>query len=119
MKPIIAFLTAILLGAGCGNRVTPPMSASGQIEGKAAADSSVDHFAFSELRDLPQWNALFIFAPYTPVTNIDQTLGFEWPEAAKYPLFADEGVHLAVSFQARMSSVLKSGSAETSIAAPR
>lgn len=42
------------------------------------------------------WDRLFIFKPYTPIADIDSTLGFKWEEAHSTRIEQSEGVNLLV-----------------------
>ena len=97
MKRAIHIL-AILLAMGwiVSCRLTPSSTAGAQISTWVSADSGKTQFTLSEIQDLPPWTALHVFAPYTPTSTIQQTLGFEWPDAKRFSLDARDDMHLAV-----------------------
>jgi hypothetical protein len=47
-----------------------------------ASKNDASTFTMVGLTDFT-WDALFIFGPYTPVSEIEKALGFAWPPAKK------------------------------------
>jgi hypothetical protein len=92
---LISFIL-VALGCAVSCRETPPVMAYSQISLWSAADSGRVRFTLSELQGLPEWTALHVFAPYTPVASIRAKLNFEWPEARGFRLEMRDDMHLAV-----------------------
>ena len=65
-------------------RVTPSVSVAGAIETRLR-NGHVSTIRLSEITDF-KWEKAFLFGPYTPDIDIQQTLGFEWPEVKKFGL---------------------------------
>ena len=64
-------------------RVTPSVSVAGAIE--ARLREGVSTIRLLEITDFKLEKA-FLFSPYTPDSDIQQTLGVEWPEVKKFGL---------------------------------
>jgi hypothetical protein len=96
MKSCAAILCVLACAAGGCGRLAPAPRASDQIAGWFAEGSARNSFTLSDLHDLPPWTALYVFSPYTPTTEIQKTLGFEWADAGRFNMDMREGVNLAV-----------------------
>ena len=74
-------------------RVTPSVSVAGAIE--ARLREGVSTIRLLEITDFKLEKA-FLFSPYTPDSDIQQTLGVEWPEAKKFGLGSSDTFWLLV-----------------------
>jgi len=58
-----------------------------------------------------QWDKMYVFTPYTPIAEINRTLGFEWEDAASTGIDRRDDINLIV--------FVNSGKVVTLIAHPR
>ena len=78
---IICFVCALLMIDSCTSskeRFTSKLRSA--IQG--ASKNNAFTFTMDSVTDFT-WDALFIFGPYTPVSEIEKALGFSWPPAKK------------------------------------
>ena len=90
---ILLPLTLVLAGCPCP---LPPPAAFDQIEARVEATDGQDSFALSDLENLPTWDRLHLFAPYTSTPDIEAQLGFPWPDADHFDLDQRDDIYLAV-----------------------
>ncbi len=79
MRAVPALLLGALALAGCGRDAASAESAWPELETAVQrAAQSGEPLKLSDSVDDRRWDRLFVFGPYTPRTEIDRRLGFEW-----------------------------------------
>src|SRR6267154_2066055 len=87
----LAFLSGLLGCIESGNRIANDFNVSAH----ATLTNSVSTVSFSSVTTF-KWDKVFIFGPYTPATNIDAALGYDWPSSAKTRIERSETEYLIV-----------------------
>ena len=98
-KPLLAFVAVTLLGAMIYMfmRSQGQIGLAGQIADgiETAVSTNTTQINMTELTDFA-WDSVYIFAPYTTAEQINQTLGFTWPEAASSAIINQDDITLLV-----------------------
>ena len=87
-----SLVIALTVLAAC--KLTPSVSVAGAIKVKLR-DGHTSTIKLSEITDF-KWEKAFLFGPYTPDSDIQQTLGFEWPDVKKFGLSSSDTFWLLV-----------------------
>jgi len=91
---IICFVCAVLMIDSCTSSKERFMSKLRSAI-QDASKNNVSTFTMVSVTDFT-WDTLFIFGPYTPVSEIEKALGFSWPLAKKSGIERNETFCLLV-----------------------